>query len=183
MSGRSKTGDERGRDPVWVAVGLGSNVGDRAANLRLGIDGLVELLTDLRHSNVYETQPVHVADQPLFLNACCTGRTLLTAQQLLKALQDLERSAGRWPGGERYGPRSLDLDLLLYGRDVISEPELIVPHPGLRDRAFVLSPLAELAPDWTVPASDGHAATQVGDLSRKVGSGGIVLTNMGLIPG
>lgn len=161
---------EVGREPIRIAVGLGSNVGDRAANLQLGVHGLAAVLTDLECSDVFETRPVHVVDQPLYLNACCIGRTSLTGQQLLQALHAAERLAGRLPGGQRYGPRSLDLDLLLYGEHVIEESNLVVPHPRLRDRAFVLSPLAELAFDWTVPASGGHAAATVGELAWEAGT-------------
>lgn len=167
---------------VSVAVGLGSNTGDRAANLRLGVAGLAELHDGFRCSGVFETQPQHVADQPPFLNACCIGQTSLTARQLLNALQELELRAGRQPGGERYGPRPLDLDLLLYGERVIEKSDLVVPHPRLRERAFVLVPLAELAADWKVPVSRGAAATTVGELACGVDEEGIVRTGIELHP-
>ena len=167
---------------MWIAVGLGSNVGDRAENLRLGVDGLATLQTALQCSDVFETQPRHVVDQPLFLNACCIGQTWLTPRQLLENLQMLELRAGREAGGRRYGPRPLDLDLLLYGELVIEESDLAVPHPRLRDRAFVLSPLAELASDWTVPASGGRAASTVGELACEAGTEGIMRTYIRLTP-
>jgi 2-amino-4-hydroxy-6-hydroxymethyldihydropteridine diphosphokinase len=125
---------------------------------------------------------MHVADQPSFLNACCIGQTSLTARQLLQSLQQLELRAGREPGGRRYGPRPLDLDLLLYGECVIEESDLVVPHPRLRERAFVLVPLAELAADWIVPVSRGAAATTVGELARGVDEEGIVRTSIELHP-
>ncbi len=167
---------------VSIAVALGSNMGDRAANLRLGLAGLADLHVDFQCSGVFETQPMHVADQPSFLNACCIGKTSLTARQLLQSLQQLELRAGREPGGRRYGPRPLDLDLLLYGERVIEEPDLVVPHPRLRERAFVLVPLAELAADWVVPVSRGAAAATVGELARVVDEVGIVRTSIELHP-
>lgn len=167
---------------VSIAVALGSNMGDRAANLRLGLAGLAELHVDFQCSGVFETQPMHVADQPSFLNACCIGQTSLTARQLLQSLQQLELRAGREPGGRRYGPRPLDLDLLLYGERVIEESDLVVPHPRLRERAFVLVPLAELAADWIVPVSRGAAAATVGELARGVDEVGIVRTSIELHP-
>lgn len=167
---------------VSVAVALGSNMGDRAANLRLGAAGLAELHDEFQCSGIFETQPMHMSDQPLFLNACCIGRTSLTARQLLESLQRLELRAGRRPGGRRYGPRPLDLDLLLYGDSVIDLSDLVVPHPGLRERAFVLVPLAELAADWNVPVSRGAAATTVGELARAVGEAGVVRTSIQIHP-
>jgi len=133
-----------------VALGLGSNLGDRLAQLRFAAVELLESLGDLRFSSIFETEPVHVTDQPDFLNACCTGRTSLSPRALLRALQTTERAAGR-EDGERYGPRTLDLDLLLYDDTVIDEPGLRVPHPRMHERAFVLVPLLELLPEWRHP--------------------------------
>ena len=130
-------------------------------------------LAQLRASALYETAPVLLEDQPLFLNACCTGRTRLTPHQLLSQLQDAERAARRDRTGPRYGPRTLDLDLLLYGDEVIEDSDLVVPHPHLRERGFVLVPLAEIAADWIVPPSRGAEAESVGSLEGKVGTDGI----------
>ncbi|MBK9088722.1 MAG: 2-amino-4-hydroxy-6-hydroxymethyldihydropteridine diphosphokinase [Holophagales bacterium] len=91
--------------------------------------------------------------QPDFLNAVATGRTLLAPLDLLRLLQDLETEAGRIPGSETNGPRPLDLDLLLYGDRRIDLPELVVPHPRLGERRFVLAPLADLVPDLVVPGT------------------------------
>lgn len=173
---------ESARDPVQIAVGLGSNTGCRATNLQLGVQGLATILTDLKCSSVFETQPRYVIDQAPFLNACCIGRTMVTDRQLMAALQDLERKAGRKTGGQRYGPRALDLDLLLYDESVIEESDLVVPHPRLRERAFVLVPLAEVAADWTVPASQGVEDVTVGELARRVGEEGIVRTSIQIHP-
>ena len=156
-----------------VAISLGSNLGDREAWIASGVQALRRDLEDVCVSALYETAPVLVEDQPLFLNACCTGRTLLTPHQLLSQLQDAERAAGRDRTGPRYGPRTLDLDLLLYGDEAIEDSDLVVPHLRLRERGFVLIPLSEIAADWIVPASRGEAANSVGSLANSVGSDGI----------
>jgi 2-amino-4-hydroxy-6-hydroxymethyldihydropteridine diphosphokinase len=104
----------------------------------------------MRASSVHETAPVGVGDQPLFLNAAAVGETVLAAHDLLKTLLDIEARLGRerpYPGA----PRTLDLDLILYGGEVIDSPDLIVPHPRFRQRRFVLEPLSEIAADWRDP--------------------------------
>lgn len=160
-----------------VAIGLGSNQGDRILALRRAMAGLRHLLDEVKVSRVYETAPMYVVDQPQFLNACCTGRTRLTARQLLSTLKDLERAAGRGIGGRRYGPRPLDLDLLLYGEAVIEASDLVVPHPRLAERPFVLAPLAELAPDWLVPTHANRETAPVRDLFAAAGTTGINITD------
>lgn len=160
-----------------VAIGLGSNVGDRVAHLRAGVVCLRELLDDLRCSAVYETDPVGRIEQPPFLNAACVGHTRLTPRQLLSSLQDAERRSGRRREGPDGGPRTLDLDLLLYGDRVIDEPGLAVPHPRLRDRSFVLVPLRDIAADWWVPAAGGKAARTVAWLAEAAGTAGVDGTN------
>lgn len=158
-----------GRDVgTLVAVGLGSNLGDRVGQLRRGRAALAELLSDLRCSRVYETDPVGREDQRDFLNLCCVGRTDAGARSLLQALLAAERRAGRRRGGGD-GPRRLDLDLLLYGHRRIREPGLEVPHPRMAGRGFVLVPLAELVPGREVP---GTGAT-VGALAEAVGREGV----------
>lgn len=164
---------------VGVAIGMGSNVGDRAANLRLGLDGLGRLMDRPLPSSLYETVPLHMDDQPKFLNACCVGRTRLPPRQLLEELKRLEGRAGRRTDAQRYGPRPLDLDLLLYGRAVIEGPGLTVPHPRIRDRAFVLVPLAELVPHWTIPASAGQPEATVRELAARADRIGVERTNRG----
>ena len=156
-----------------VAISLGSNLGDREAWISVGVQAAARELEELRVSALYETTPDLLEDQPLFLNACCTGRTRLTPRQLLSQLQDAERAAGRDRSGPRYGPRTLDLDLLLYGDQVIEDPDLVVPHSRLRERGFVLVPLAEIAAEWIVPASHGMLADSVGSLAERVGMDGI----------
>lgn len=133
-----------------VAIALGSNLGDRDASLRAALDGLRSSIQSMRVSSFHETAPVGVGDQPLFLNAAAVGETALSPQTLLGALLDIETRLGRerpYPGA----PRTLDLDLILYGSEVIDSPGLIVPHPRFRQRRFVLEPLSEIASDWRDP--------------------------------
>jgi len=136
-----------------VAIALGSNVGDRDAHLDYAVSRLSQFLTDLRSSSRYDTEPVDViGDQPRFLNAAVVGRTALEATELLAAIQQIEHQRGR----ERpytNAPRTLDLDLILYGDAVISLPAIVVPHPRFRERRFVLEPLAEIAPSMVDPVS------------------------------
>lgn len=152
-----------------VAVGLGSNLGNREVLLRQAIVGLRSVLQGIVASPVYETEPCYVENQPRFLNACCTGQTQLTPRQMLSALQDIERSLGRRRSpGPRFGARRIDLDLLLYGRRVIDEPDFQVPHPRLTERAFVLFPLADIAPDWPVPLVSGGEGPTIAELAAAL---------------
>jgi 2-amino-4-hydroxy-6-hydroxymethyldihydropteridine diphosphokinase len=128
-------------------VGLGSNLGDREATIRRG----AELVGARRLSTIIETEPWGYANQPRFLNAVAEIDTPLTARRLLVHLLDVERRLGRERIGPKWGPRTIDLDLLLYGDAVIDEPGLQVPHPRLAERRFVLEPLAELAPELEIP--------------------------------
>ena len=162
------------------AVGLGSNLGDRLANLHLGLRAVAAHASDLTVSAVYETEPVLFEAQGPFLNACCVGVTRLTPRQLLSDLQDAERRAGRRSGGPRYGPRELDLDLLLYGEETVESEHLVVPHPRLWERAFVLAPLAEIAPEWVVPAAADQPSATVVELAEAVGRIGIARTELKL---
>jgi len=104
-------------------------------------------------SSLRETEPVGVVDQPAFLNGAAAIETDLSPQQLLDALLRIERSLGRVRTGARWGPRTIDLDLLVYGREEIDEPGLRVPHPRLHERRFALEPLAELDPELSVPGA------------------------------
>jgi 2-amino-4-hydroxy-6-hydroxymethyldihydropteridine diphosphokinase len=128
-------------------VGLGSNLGDRDAAIRQA----AELIGATRLSTIIETEPWGYEEQPAFLNAVAEIDTPLTARQLLVHLLDIERRLGRERVGPKWGPRTIDLDLLLFGGEVIDEPGLQVPHPRLAERAFVLEPLAELAPSQEIP--------------------------------
>ena len=130
-------------------IGLGSNLGDRERLIREA----AELIGAVRLSTVIETEPWGYADQPLFLNAVAELETPLSARQLLDHLLDVERRLGRERIGAQWGPRTIDLDLLLYGDETIDEPGLVVPHPHLGEREVVLRPLAELVPTRKIPGS------------------------------
>jgi 2-amino-4-hydroxy-6-hydroxymethyldihydropteridine diphosphokinase len=135
-------------------VGLGSNLGERDALLRAALEQLAQLPeTRLgRVSSLYDTAPVGELDQPNFLNAVAQLETALTARQLLWNLLLVERRLGRVRHvAQRYGPRTIDLDLVLFGDQVIDTPELTVPHPEYHKRAFVLVPLAEIEPKLVHP--------------------------------
>ena len=136
-----------------VAISLGSNLGDRRAHLDFAVSRLESVLTELRVSRYHETEPVGVPDeQPAFLNGAAVGETAMTAREVLDALLTIERERGRerpFPGAAR----TLDLDLVLFGGLVSSDPILSVPHPRFRERRFVLEPLAEVAPDLVDPVT------------------------------
>ena len=147
-------------------IGLGSNLGDREDRIRAALDALAALpeTTLGRVSSLYETAPVGELEQPDFLNAVAIVETELTARQLLWNLLRVERQLGRVRNpAARYGPRTIDLDLLLYGDLVVDEPDLRLPHPELSRRGFVLVPLVELDPLLVHPAT-GEA--MVGLLQR-----------------
>jgi len=133
-----------------VYLALGTNLGDRPANLSAAIAVLPPAVTVLAESPVYETPPWGVTDQPPFLNMAIAGQTVLSPDGLLKKLKALETSLGRVPS-VRYGPRRIDLDILFYDNLVLDIPGLVIPHPGLSERAFVLVPLADLAADFVHP--------------------------------
>ena len=133
-----------------VYLSLGTNVGDRLANLREALTRLGELGTVRACSSVYETEPWGVLDQPDFLNLCCELETELELTDLQKRTKAIERELGRQPG-RRWGPRLIDLDLLTYDDQQLSADVLTIPHVGIADRAFVLVPLREIAPSLVVP--------------------------------
>ena len=135
-------------------VGLGSNLGEREALIRQALDELGALpdTTLIRVSSLYDTEPVGEVEQPRFLNAVAMLDTQLTARQLLWNLQRIEARLGR-TRTQRWGPRTMDLDLLLFGEQVIEEEDLRLPHPELARRAFVLVPLVELEPTLVIPPS------------------------------
>lgn len=136
-----------------VAIALGSNLGDREANLAFGLSALPGFITNLRQSRWHDTTPVGVSpDQPRYLNGVVIGETALSARQLLDRLLSIEREAGRTRPSPM-APRTLDLDLILFGDERIAEDGLVVPHPRFRERLFVLEPLAEVAPGWIDPGT------------------------------
>ena len=164
-------------DRVTVYLGLGANLGCREENLGRCIQRLAgqdeqagsegqfkpgDLLL-LRSSATYETEPWGVADQALFLNCVLEMSTAVDPAELLAGVKELETAMGR-QAGERYGPRLIDIDILLYGLEVIDMPGLQIPHPRLHQRAFVLVPLAELAPGLIHPS----LGSSIGDLARRI---------------
>ena len=147
-----------------VFLALGANLGDRRQNLRAAARALAEFVDEIRASSLYESVPVGVTDQPLFLNAVLVGRTELAAEVLLDRTQEIEIALGRRPG-PRWGPRPIDIDLLLYGDAAIETPRLSVPHPRMHERGFVLRPLADLAPGQRIGVIGG-----AGELLEVVGA-------------
>ena len=160
-------------EPVVAAIGLGGNLGDVAVTLRAAFDALDDLPRTrlLRASRLYRTPAWGHVTQPDFINAAALLETRLRAPVLLDALLEIERTFGRdRERGERWGPRTLDLDLLLYGDAVIDAPGLRVPHPHLHERAFALLPLVEIAPEAMIPGQ-GRAA----ELLCGIDAGGCVV--------
>lgn len=133
-----------------VYLSLGSNIGDRAANLNIAIDRLRAFGKVLSVSSFYETEPVEFTAQPWFLNCAIALDTEKTPQQLLARILELEQQLGR-KRLRKKGPRSIDIDILLFGNSVIEEPGLTIPHPAMHKRRFVLEPLAEIASDVRHP--------------------------------
>ena len=163
-------------------IALGSNVGDRAAHLRAGVEGIARAAGEIRAlSSVWETEPVEGAGPGLFLNMAAAVETERAPEEILAGLLAIESSRGRTRGG-RVAPRTLDLDLLLLGDLRRDTKALVLPHPRLETRRFVLAPLAEIAPDLTLPASgrtvaaalsalpDRHAVRRVGRLYTPEGT-------------
>jgi 2-amino-4-hydroxy-6-hydroxymethyldihydropteridine diphosphokinase len=138
---------------VLAYIGLGSNLGDREAAIRAALERLAagREIEIVAVSALHETDPVGYLDQPRFLNGAAALRTELAPRALLERLHEVERELGRDRSGPRFGPRTIDLDLLLYGDEQIQENGLEIPHPRLAERRFVLEPLAELDSDLEVP--------------------------------
>jgi 2-amino-4-hydroxy-6-hydroxymethyldihydropteridine diphosphokinase len=137
-------------EPVVVYLGLGSNMGNRQDNLDRALDLLSQRLRVGKVSSVYDTEPVGNTNQPRFLNLVCQVYTMLAPKELLTLAKGIESKLGRVVGKSN-APRPIDIDILFYGDQVIETPELVIPHPRLAERAFVLVPLAEIAPDLQHP--------------------------------
>lgn len=155
---------ETGRHIVYLA--LGTNIGDRAANLLSARRALAAKLRLLGASLVYATPPWGFKDQPEFLNQVIKAETLLSPQELLVVIKKLEADLGRSPTF-RYGPRLIDIDILFYDQLVLNSPSLTIPHPRLGERAFVLVPLADLAPDLLHPTQGRTVSELLASLDRS----------------
>jgi 2-amino-4-hydroxy-6-hydroxymethyldihydropteridine diphosphokinase len=160
--------------PLWIPayVGVGSNLDDPARQVERALAALGRIRgTKLcAESRLYRSPPLGPQDQPDFVNAAAGMLTRLSERELLGALQDIERTLGRPAKRQRWGPRCIDLDLLLYGRSVMMSSELTLPHPGLTTRSFVLYPLADFAPDVEVPGLG-----TIRELARRTSSGELAI--------
>lgn len=157
-----------------VYLSLGTNLGDRHNNLQTAIHLLQQQIVVEQISSVYETEPAYVVDQPRFLNIVCGGQTRLSPHDLLGVLKQLEQQIGRQEG-IRYGPRLIDIDILVYGDMRITTPDLIIPHARLAERPFVLVPLAEIAPELVPPGFD----QMIGNLTQHIHTHGSIVACLG----
>ena len=163
MSG--KAGLDR---PVKVYLGLGANLGDRMENIRRALALLSGQVPIEKLSSIYETEPWGYAEQPRFLNAVCRGLTSLPPLALLSLAKQIELTLGRSPAFTN-APRPIDIDILLYADLVVKSPELTIPHPGLAERAFVLVPLVEIAPDLVHPLTGATLKEMLASLGAVEG--------------
>lgn len=157
-----------------VFIALGSNLGDRAANLDAAIEAMEPDVHPRQCSPVYETPPWGYLDQPKFLNQVIEAETSLSPARLLEYLKRIEVKVGR-KETFRFGPRMIDLDIIFYNGEVIDSPPLIIPHPRLAERSFVLMPLADLAPDYRHPI----LGDSVSEMLAKVDTKGIIIISPG----
>ena len=148
-----------------VYLALGSNLGNRLANLKNAISNLTPQMDVKKKSPVYETPPWGYADQPPFLNQCVMAETYLDPESLLAHLKRLETVLGREPSFEN-GPRLIDIDILLYADEIIDSPPLVVPHPRMHTRGFVLVPLNDIAPDLVHPVLGKPVSELLLDVER-----------------
>jgi 2-amino-4-hydroxy-6-hydroxymethyldihydropteridine diphosphokinase len=153
---------------VRVFLGVGTNLGDRSANLSAAQTLVSKFVNIQKTSRVYETTPWGVLDQPDFLNQVWEATTILTPLDLLHHLKKVEVELGRKPS-VRYGPRLIDIDILLYSNLMFKSAELVIPHPRISERAFILAPLADLEPDLVIPGMQ-HT---ISELLRRQSSGGV----------
>jgi len=161
-----------GERPTWhpAYVGLGSNLNGPARQIEAALDRLSQI-PDTRlvaSSHLYRSAPFGGIEQPDFVNAAAVILTQLSARELLVELKAIEHAAGREEGGQRWGPRVIDLDLLVYASQVIDDPDLKVPHPGIAERNFVLLPLRDLAPEISVPGLGRVTSISVNEQEPRI---------------
>lgn len=154
-------------EAITVYLGLGSNMGDRQGNLDRALDLLSQRLRMGKISSIYDTEALGDTDQPRFLNLVCQAHTRLEPAGLLALVKGLEKKLGRV--GKSGTPRPIDIDILLYGEQVTQTPELVIPHPKMTERAFVLVPLAEIAPDLVHPVNGKTMKELSGAIREKQG--------------
>jgi len=152
---------------ITVYLGLGSNLGDRKENLNKAIDYLSQRIRITMKSSVYDTEAMENREQPRFLNMVCQAKTILKPQDLLVLVKAIERKMGRQPNSHN-APRTIDIDILFYGDEVIDTTELTVPHSSLPNRAFALVPMAEIAPNLVHPVSKKTMETMMKEIKNGV---------------
>ena len=153
-----------------IFLSLGSNLGDRKSNLEKAIQALPPQVEVINQSSLYETEPWGFLDQPNFLNQVLEAETLLSPLELLDHIKGIEKEVGRKPG-RRFGPRLIDIDILLYGDQSISEDGLTIPHKRMMERAFVLIPLDEITPNLSIPGS----SLTIHELAGRIDPIGVIL--------
>lgn len=151
---------------IEVALALGANMGVRMQALRMAAQGLLPFVDGMAFSQVYETPPAYVTDQPSFYNMALTGRTVLEPEALLQAVKKLEHQIGRRET-RRYGPRVIDIDIVFYGQRVVDLPQLAIPHAAMAEREFVLRPLNDVAANWRHPRTGLTVAAMLAQLNQN----------------
>ena len=149
---------------VEAYIAIGSNIGDREANIKKAFDALKKRIQIVKTSSLYETKPMYIEDQGWFLNCALKVETDLAPKELLKFLKNIEQKLGR-KTVKRNGPRIIDLDILFYGDQILKEDDLQVPHPKIGERPFVLVPLAEIAPNLIHPVNKKTIVDMLSELN------------------